>query len=52
MVWTNPLHHMHYQEVSMVYDGTFPMIKLKPGIWYRIFTVYFTFYLRVVAISF
>ncbi|MFN0292155.1 sensor histidine kinase [Pedobacter helvus] len=41
LVWTNPLHHLHYQEVKMFYQGPFPMIKITPGIWYRIFTIYF-----------
>lgn len=41
MVWTNPMHHLHYREVKMVFDGPFPMIKLHPGTWYYIFTVYF-----------
>lgn len=41
MVWTNSMHHLHYREVKMVFDGPFPMIKLHPGTWYYIFTVYF-----------
>lgn len=41
MVWTNPLHHLHYKDVKMFYDGPFPMVKIYPGTWYRIFTVYF-----------
>ncbi len=41
MVWTNPLHHLHYKDVEMFYDGAFPMAKIYPGTWYRIFTGYF-----------
>lgn len=41
MVWTNSLHHLHYQEVKLALDGPFPMVDITPGIWYRIFTVYF-----------
>ncbi|WP_293297436.1 histidine kinase N-terminal 7TM domain-containing protein [Pedobacter sp. UBA4863] len=41
MVWTNPLHHLHYKEVSMVNYTSFPVLKIHPGIWYRIFTIYF-----------
>lgn len=41
MVWTNPLHHLHYKDVRMFFDGPFPMVKIYPGTWYRIFTVYF-----------
>lgn len=41
MVWTNPLHHLHYKDVKMFYDGPFPMAKIYPGLWYHIFTGYF-----------
>lgn len=41
MVWTNPMHHLHYKDVKMFFDGPFPMIKIYPGTWYHIFTVYF-----------
>lgn len=41
LVWTNPLHHLHYKDVRMFTEGEFPMLKIHPGIWYRIFTIYF-----------
>lgn len=41
MVWTNSYHHLHYASAKMATDTPFPMIDLKPGIWYRIFTIYF-----------
>lgn len=41
MVWTNPLHHLHYKDVRMFYEGPFPMVKIYPGTWYHIFTGYF-----------
>ncbi|SOD15031.1 histidine kinase N-terminal 7TM domain-containing protein [Pedobacter xixiisoli] len=41
MVWTNPLHHLHYKDVQMFYEGAFPMAKIYPGTWYHIFTGYF-----------
>ena len=40
-VWTNDLHHLHYASAKMAQNAPFPMIDLKPGIWYRIFTIYF-----------
>ncbi|MGE6221312.1 histidine kinase N-terminal 7TM domain-containing protein [Nubsella zeaxanthinifaciens] len=41
MVWTNSFHNLHYQSVKLALDGPFPMVDITPGIWYRIFTVYF-----------
>ncbi|MBC7617279.1 MAG: PAS domain-containing protein [Pedobacter sp.] len=41
MVWTNSYHHLHYASYKMATDAPFPMIDLTPGIWYRIFTIYF-----------
>ncbi|MGF1924187.1 MAG: histidine kinase N-terminal 7TM domain-containing protein [Bacteroidia bacterium] len=41
MVWTNSYHHLHYSSYRMATDTPFPMIDLTPGIWYRIFTIYF-----------
>ncbi len=40
-VWTNSYHHLHYSSYRMATDTPFPMIDLTPGIWYRIFTLYF-----------
>ena len=41
MVWTNSYHHLHYTSYKMATNTPFPMIDLVPGIWYRIFTIYF-----------
>lgn len=41
LVWTNAYHHLHYENISIYHDGPFPMAHIVPGIWYRIFTVYF-----------
>ena len=41
LVWTNPLHHLHYKDVKMFSEGAFPMLKIYPGVWYHIFTIYF-----------
>jgi signal transduction histidine kinase len=39
--WTNTSHHLHYESYQMIRNGPFPMIKLVPGVWYRVFTIYF-----------
>jgi PAS domain S-box-containing protein len=41
MVWTNPLHHLHYASVGVDNSGPFPLLDIHVGIWYRIHTVYF-----------
>ncbi|RYG21868.1 MAG: GHKL domain-containing protein [Chitinophagaceae bacterium] len=41
LVWTNDYHHLHYASYKIAPDTPFPMIYLTPGIWYRIFTIYF-----------
>lgn len=41
MVWTNSYHHLHYKHIAIATDGPFPMVAITPGIWYRIFTIYF-----------
>ncbi len=41
LVWTNGWHHLHYVKVEMVHNDPFPMLKIYPGIWYRVFTIYF-----------
>ncbi|UKJ09374.1 histidine kinase N-terminal 7TM domain-containing protein [Solitalea lacus] len=45
MVWTNTEHHLHYTTVSIDKEHAFPLLNIKPGIWYRVFTVYFYFLL-------
>lgn len=40
-VWTNSYHHLHYASYQMATHTPFPMVDLVPGIWYRIFTIYF-----------
>jgi PAS domain S-box-containing protein len=41
IVWTNPLHYLHYQRLSVDHSGTFPMLHIKYGPWYQVFTTYF-----------
>lgn len=41
LVWTNNYHHLHYRSIQLDNSGPFPTLILEPGIWYRIFTVYF-----------
>jgi PAS domain S-box-containing protein len=45
MVWTNPLHHLHYASVGIDKSGPFPLLDIHVGIWYRIHTAYFYFLL-------
>jgi PAS domain S-box-containing protein len=45
MVWTNPMHHLHYASVGVDNRGPFPLLDIHVGIWYRIHTVYFYFLL-------
>jgi len=44
-VWTNPLHHLHYADVSVDKSGGIPLLDIKTGIWYWVNTVYFYFLL-------
>ncbi|MES2730142.1 MAG: histidine kinase N-terminal 7TM domain-containing protein, partial [Bacteroidota bacterium] len=41
LVWTNHWHHLHYVRVSVDPNGPFPMLVIKPGMWYRVHTIYF-----------
>lgn len=41
LVWTNNLHHLHYKKVSVDYSGSFPMLKIVPGIAFYFFICYF-----------
>lgn len=41
LVWTNSYHHWHYASYKLSTAGPFPMADIKPGPWYRIFTIYF-----------
>lgn len=41
LVWTNSLHHLHYSNVALDNSGSFPMLKITPGISYYLFTFYF-----------
>lgn len=45
LVWTNPWHHLHYEHTSLDDSGPFPLLSIKPGVWYRVHTVYFYFLL-------
>ncbi|ACU05479.1 sensor histidine kinase [Pedobacter heparinus] len=41
LVWTNDYHHLQYRSLNVDHSGPFPMVMITPGIWYRVFTVYF-----------
>lgn len=41
MLWTNSYHHLYYKELSVDQSGSFPMLKITPGIGYYLFTFYF-----------
>jgi PAS domain S-box-containing protein len=41
MVWTNEYHHLHYISTAVDDSGPFPLLAIKPGLWYRVHTIYF-----------
>ncbi len=41
MVWTNDHHHLHYISATVDNSGPFPLLAIKPGVWYRVHTIYF-----------
>lgn len=41
MVWTNPLHNLHYAEYELVFSNPFYTLKTKAGPWYIIHTLFF-----------
>ncbi|KIO75307.1 ATPase [Pedobacter lusitanus] len=41
LVWTNHVHHLHYKMLSVDYSGSFPMLKIMPGIAFYFFIGYF-----------
>ena len=41
LVWTNKFHHLHYKQLSVDQSGSFPMLKIAPGIGFYFFIVYF-----------
>ncbi|MCH7415653.1 ATP-binding protein [Belliella sp. R4-6] len=41
MVFTNEYHNMHYANVEVSFDGPFPLLKITPGFWYYVHTIYF-----------
>ena len=41
LVWTNNLHHLNYKKASIDYSGSFPMLKIVPGIAFYFFVCYF-----------
>lgn len=41
LVWTNHLHHLHYKMLSVDNSGSFPMLKIVPGIAFYFFIGYF-----------
>lgn len=47
LAWTTPVHGLLYQEVNMVEQAGVLLLKLSPGIWYHVHTVFF--YLALVT---
>lgn len=47
LLWTNSFHHLYYKQLSVDLHGSFPMLKIVPGIAYYLFTVYFYILLGV-----
>lgn len=47
MVWTNPLHHLHYAEYQIQHAAGHSWLQSTPGPWYYIHTTYF--YLLIAA---
>lgn len=41
LLWTNSFHHLYYKNLSIDSSGSFPMLKIEPGIAYYLFTFYF-----------
>jgi len=41
LLWTNSMHHLHYSHIEVDNSGSFPMLKLTPGVSYYLFTFYF-----------
>lgn len=41
LLWTNDLHHLHYNHLDVDRSGNFPMLKITPGVSYYLFTFYF-----------
>jgi len=47
LLFTNDLHHLHYRNLEIDYSGSFPTLKITPGIAYYIFTFYFYILLAI-----
>jgi signal transduction histidine kinase len=47
LLWTNSFHHLYYRSLSVDDSGSFPMLKISPGIAYYIFTFYFYILLAI-----
>lgn len=41
MVWTNPLHHLHYSTYALQFSDPFYSLKITRGPWYFIHTAFF-----------
>lgn len=41
LLWTNSLHHLHYNHLEIDRSGNFPTLKIIPGVSYYLFTLYF-----------
>lgn len=41
MVWTNPLHHLHYAEYQLMQAETYAWLQFTAGPWYYVHVTYF-----------
>lgn len=41
LVCTNDSHHFYYESLSVDDRGHFPLLIIKPALWYYVFTIYF-----------
>ncbi|MET1054688.1 MAG: histidine kinase N-terminal 7TM domain-containing protein [Pedobacter sp.] len=47
LLWTNSHHHLYYRNLGIDSSGSFPMLKIYPGIAYYLFTFYFYILLAI-----
>ncbi len=41
LVWTNELHHLYYRSTSVDTRGSFPLLAITTGPWYKVHLTYF-----------
>lgn len=47
LLWTNSFHHLYYRSLGIDSSGSFPMLRISPGIGYYLFTFYFYILLAI-----